>query len=118
MSGCTKCDGHGWMQVAESYAIRNAERPKALDSADETERAAAQVLYDLRLASARNSVYPCRACTRTLFFRWAGGHLAKDHDRGSCDECRDTARTKRPRAIPSTEPDPFHEPPPRKDIND
>lgn len=31
---------------------------------------------------------PCPDCRPALFIRWAGGHLAEDHDRLACPECQ------------------------------
>ena len=102
------CAG-GWVYVSERYAEYRAED---VARADEVPKQAI-------VAAFRNSVYPCTVCRPDLFYRWAGGHLAVDHNRSECVECSERRVGKRaPRSatiVHSTVPD---MPPPPDDAYD
>lgn len=64
---------------------------------------------EYRRAGLADSVYPCKECQPTLFFRWAGGHLASKHDQVDCEECAEIRRggkSGRSLAAPSPPPPP------------
>lgn len=88
MKGCDRCDG-GWRTVTEGYVDRLAPIPTALDLAPFTEEEQGAILYlnGVKRAALRDSVYPCSDCNSSAFYRWAGGHLEANHDRGRCLEC-------------------------------
>lgn len=113
--GCDKCD-HGWCSVSETFVEKSYPMPEP-DGMTEAEHTEAVRQCQLKRSSARDTVYPCKTCQPALFFRWVGGHLEKDHERGSCDECSDRSPTRRRgrRRAPETEPDP--EPPGDLDDN-
>jgi len=76
-AGCPLECADGWVQVKEKYAEHMA------DQKAERGTRAWESLYGAHL----NSSYPCRIHRPVQFFRWAGGHYARDHDVGSCPEC-------------------------------
>jgi len=86
---CGRCDGHGWVQVQPQYAVDLFPDPTAerLALLNDEQQAAAWEHVRVMRAAAAESVYPCKACRPTLFFRWAGGHLGSGHDAASCTEC-------------------------------
>lgn len=88
---CQRCSGTKWVQVQPAYAERMFPPPADLPegATDEQLRVHAAVVADADRCrrAAADSFYPCKDCAPTLFFRWAGGHLAIDHDRASCAEC-------------------------------
>lgn len=71
-----ECDG-GWQWVKRQYAehvaasmhVEGTTPPEAI------------------VAGLLNSVYPCRICKPSEFFRWAKGHFAREHDIATCVEC-------------------------------
>lgn len=84
------------MQVQPAYADQQLPEPDLFmaDSEldEQTAELARQQLARQRAALAE-SVYPCRVHRPRLFFRWAGGHLALEHDRKACPDClNDTPR--------------------------
>ncbi len=87
---CGKCHGVGWVWVGPRYPVEQVPDPAesllAQIPAEAHAMHARQV--DLQRRAAALSVYPCRACNSALFYRWREGHLASDHDRGSCPECQ------------------------------
>ena len=113
--GCDKCD-NGWRDVSETYVVKTYPMPER-GSMTEAEHTEAVRQCEMKRASARATVYPCKECQPALFYRWAGGHLHADHERGSCDECSDrsTSRGRSRRRTPEPEPDP--EPPGDLDDN-
>lgn len=115
MAKCEKCDGHGWRTVKEDYAVRTARRPLHLDSPNPDDRQRASAIYEAAIGAARNSVYPCRECNSSLFYRWAGGHLESTHDRSACVECQQPRKGRYTPKEPR-EPDLFKERP-RKDLD-
>lgn len=84
---CSRCAGAQWIQVGEKYAEHLAT--KAHDPEEEPQAWAG------RRAAFLNSYYPCPTCNRTMFFRWQGGHLDKDHVRAGCADCIDAGAAKR-----------------------
>ena len=75
--GCPLDCAGGWVQVKEKYAEHLA---------DQTAERGTPRWRTLR-ASHLNSYYPCRVHRPAQFFRWAGGHLNRDHDQAACPEC-------------------------------
>ena len=88
---CGRCHGTRWIEVQAGYVDRLAPDPDTLDLAAMTDdqRAHALAVARSRRAGAADSVYPCKACAPTQFYRWAGGHLAPGHDATDCAECID-----------------------------
>lgn len=84
---CPRCDGARWVLVTPVYAERLAPVPDVAGLPDDQAAALLREAH-ARRAALTDSWYPCRDCNRAQFFRWAGGHLASDHDRAACDECR------------------------------
>lgn len=88
---CQRCGGTKWVQVQPAYAERMFPMPADLpeDATPDQRRVHAIVAADVERArhAAADSFYPCKDCAPTQFFRWAGGHLAANHDRSSCAEC-------------------------------
>ena len=109
MMGCERCDG-GWKPVTESYVVRLAPMPAPLDLALAAEPGMADA-YDAlvleveaRRASLRQSVYPCKDCNSSAFYRWAGRHFEVNHDRTGCAECREYDAQRRHRSRSSSSP--------------
>lgn len=86
MKGCQRCDA-GWVEVTQSYVDRIAPIPELQLGADPDVHEAIVAEVMTRRASLANTVYPCRDCQPAAFYRWAGGHLERNHDRAKCDEC-------------------------------
>lgn len=86
---CGKCHGYGWVEVGPGYATSVYPDPPAetLAQIPEENVAAFWATLNAQRAAAARSVYPCRYCRTPLFFRWAAGHLAGDHDPADCAEC-------------------------------
>lgn len=112
MRGCDRCE-FGWRTVSDSYPERLVPTPD-LSGLPPDLAAVARRDIEARRASLAGSVYPCKECQPTLFYRWAGGHLASKHDRGDCEECQEIARGKRPSraAVVAAGSAPSIEPPP------
>lgn len=70
-----ECVG-GWREVTDVYA----EHLAAGDPA--------------KVAALRNSVYPCKQCKPTQFFRWVQGHYQPGHEPEACDACKDALAIK------------------------
>lgn len=83
---CDDCDTTGFRYVQRAYAESEAKRRMAA-SANPVTPEDDPSKYEGLVATFLNTVYPCRTCNPSLFFRWAGGHLAADHDRDACGEC-------------------------------
>lgn len=86
---CRRCEGTGWVQVQDAYAVHLYPDPTLEQLAGLDDTAADEVVAQVQLqrAAAANSVYPCRDCNPPMFFRWAGGHFKLGHDYAKCDEC-------------------------------
>jgi hypothetical protein len=118
---CGRCHGDGWVEVQPQYAVQQFPDP-TMEKLAQLDDAGQQRLWDhvrAMRAAAERSVYPCRACNADLFYRWAGGHLAHDHDTGRCADCietlgvkgaRSAARGRNREPVPATTP-------PRKDTD-
>lgn len=87
---CGKCHGVGWAWVGRSYPLEQVPDPTADLLAQIPAEAHPRVRFHVALsrAAAAASVYPCRVCNERLFYRWRGGHLDSDHERGHCPECQ------------------------------
>ncbi len=92
-----QCD-RGWVTVTAAYVDRYAPIPTPPDP---TAPAATWAEYDQLAAHVHairaglvNTVYPCRHCRPSLFYRWVGRHFEPDHDAGACTECHDVRRGK------------------------
>lgn len=85
---CTRCED-GWVTVKDGYALHLYPDPDPIRMSALDPEVVEQIHDELRLkrAAAANSVYPCRTCNPSLFFRWAGGHFKLGHDYAHCDEC-------------------------------
>lgn len=83
---CAPCDGSGWRRVQAKYAEHQASLkvPRELDV---EWTAAHEKAWRSAYETALNSVYPCKDCNTEMFWRWANGHLDREHDRASCAEC-------------------------------
>lgn len=87
-----KCEGDGWVRVGEGYVDGIAPWPtkpagELTDEQLEQYELAVETCR-IRRESARNTVYPCKACQPAAFARWSGRHWLPDHDRSKCDECK------------------------------
>lgn len=102
----------GWVPVLESYVEREAPEPD-LPEGDgpelEAERAKIIKDWEVRRGGMRNTWYPCKLCNPRTFMRWAGGHLAADHDRSDCEQCENPRGSRRKGGRTLAEPTP---PPP------
>lgn len=111
---CTACVD-GWVFVQDGYVDRLAPVPfREAEQSDEV-YAALVAANEARRSALARTVYPCKDCRPTQFFRWAAGHFAGDHDRTACPDCRDgrvagTGRRRRRAQEP-----PLPEPPPDLD---
>lgn len=103
---CT-CDGSGWKRVLQPYADRHAPLPERGTVPDADWWKAKS-----RNAAFADSWYPCKGCNTVMFHRWQGGHLASDHNRVGCAECRSavpsrSAKGRRGRRVANTPPLPI-----------
>lgn len=73
-----ECD-HGWRGLGDGFIEAEVARRKQRNP---------DVDEPVVRAALLNTVYPCKTCQPTLFYRWAGRHLDSDHDRQSCVECK------------------------------
>lgn len=98
---CGKCHGVGWAWVSAGYPLAQVPEPP-FDLLASLDPAATELLRS-QLAAARAaaaaSVYPCRACNSSLFFRWREGHLSDDHDRADCADCQSVGVAPRRRRV-------------------
>lgn len=79
---CVKCD-HGWVTVGSGYVEDHARLPDhVLVSGEDRDR-----ILRARRAALAESVYPCRRCRPTQFFRWANGCGTPGHDVEGCKQC-------------------------------
>lgn len=94
--GCDRCE-FGWRFVDIEYANRLFPEPEAVKdvSIPEADRKRMEGVWRARHAGALNSVIPCKECCGMLYERWAGGHLASNHDRSGCAECQEAKQTKK-----------------------
>ena len=86
---CGKCHGTDWVYVTAGYPLAQVPDPPVdvlVVVSMEVQEAVTRQLC-LARAAAANSVYPCRACAPSLFYRWRDGHLESDHDRERCQDC-------------------------------
>lgn len=108
--GCEHCE-FGWRSVRlESVEAANP-RPVALDdeALSDEDRARITLTWQARLASGKNTVYPCKECNPDLFYRWAKGHLDSAHERAGCAECLELDHPRRgSRKAAAHEPEPDH----------
>lgn len=113
MAECTDCDSSGWRRVTTKYAEHQANtKHPAPEDRERTD--AEQRLWRSAYETARNTVYPCKTCQPSVFWRWANGHFDPQHDRAACPECTTPKGAKRSqRAIDRPPPPP--EPPPAYD---
>jgi len=105
---CDKCE-HGWRTVGDGYVERVVHRPTILDdpSSDPADRAIEMARYTVQINGARSTVYPCKDCQPSAFYRWAEGHFESDHDRAGCSVCSEmegSKRSGRPRQEPAPTP--------------
>lgn len=109
--GPCDCDA-GWRTVQPSYADHLYPAPTLDEMAGLTEADQFVLLQQIetKRAGAARSVYPCRRCNPTAFYRWAAGHWSADHDPGGCADCM-TAQGRQPRRARSR-PVPNSESPP------
>jgi hypothetical protein len=87
-----RCDGSGWIRVAETYVAKHAPRPTMIlpDNPTDVEQFVYEAVWrewKLYAAGVANSSYPCPACAPGPFHRWSGGHWTSGHNRVDCDEC-------------------------------
>lgn len=108
MTGCDACE-FGWRSVQMPYCEKMF--PVADDDDDEAIERARE-----RRAAAMNTVYPCKVCQPNLFFRWVGGHLDKEHDRGACEECSSIGHRRRGARHVSAPVNAGYTEPERKDV--
>lgn len=80
---CTRCD-HGWVTVGGGYVDDWSKLPDHVKVAEGDRE---MVLRARRVALAE-SVYPCKVCRPSAFFRWAKGCGTPGHDAASCDLCQ------------------------------
>lgn len=73
---CERCHGARFVWVQPSYAETR------LKVKDHSSQAAA-----VERAGLLQTVYPCKVCNPKLFYRWARGCLASDHDPWDCPDC-------------------------------
>jgi hypothetical protein len=115
MTAPHECD-NGWRRVTEAWVEKRHPMPVRRDGMDDATFAEAVRQVEMRRAGSRETVYPCKVCRPTEFYRWATGHMEPDHDRSQCDECRDAPGGNRRRRAPTHgrvhEPEPMPEPPP------
>lgn len=76
-TGCPLDCTDGWVQVKEKYAEHMADQVAQRDTP----------AWRSAFGAHLNSSYPCRVHRPVQFFRWAGGHYAKDHDPSQCVDC-------------------------------
>lgn len=81
---CTRCD-HGWVTVGGGYVDDHARLPDHVIVRDEAER---DELVRVRRVALAESVYPCKVCRPSAFFRWAKGCGTPGHDSAGCDLCQ------------------------------
>ena len=120
MTVCEPCSGSGWRQVQAKYAEHQADL-KVPQPEDRERTELEQRQWRSAYATALNTVYPCKDCNAALFWRWANGHLERDHDRAACIECTTlgVSGSKKKHGGRSTraadQPPPPSEPPPAHD---
>lgn len=111
---CDRCDD-GWVGVTAAYPLQLVPDRDLSVVADEHHGAVVDAIKRARWYASR-SVYPCKSCRPELFYRWAGGHLDRRHDPGTCDECIElTGRRPSLRRSEPVRSDPSW-PPERKDL--
>lgn len=119
----------GWVEVTDAYAERTFPLPPplALDATPEeqADHALRVEMATAKQLAAKGTVYPCRLCRPSQFYKWARGCFGPEHDAASCSDCQSdgtaplpphTARRPR-RSRSSGDPGPTEPPPePEEDL--